>query len=34
MVNAALGATVQGWISLDGPDNNDLHCAYYAIVGP
>jgi minor extracellular serine protease Vpr len=34
MVNAALGATVQGWISLDGPDNNDLHFAYYAIVGP
>jgi minor extracellular serine protease Vpr len=33
-VNATLGATVQGWINLDGPDTNDLHFAYYAIVGP
>jgi minor extracellular serine protease Vpr len=34
MVNAGLGETVQGWINLDGPDTNDLHFAYYAIVGP
>src|SRR6266508_3370033 len=33
-VNAGLGETVQGWISLDGPVDNDLHFAYYAIVGP
>ena len=33
-VNAALGDVVQGWINLDGPDTNDLHLAYYAIVGP
>ncbi len=32
-VNAALGTTVQGWINLDGPGSNDLHFAYYAIVG-
>ena len=32
-VNAALGTTVQGWINLDGPGSNDLHLAYYAIVG-
>jgi minor extracellular serine protease Vpr len=34
-VNAgqALGEVVQGWINLDGPDSNDLHLAYYAIVG-
>jgi len=33
-VNAGLGETVQGWINLDGPVDNDLHFAYYAIVGP
>ncbi|PYK48030.1 MAG: hypothetical protein DME20_10050, partial [Verrucomicrobia bacterium] len=33
-VNAAHGDVVQGWINLDGPDTNDLHFAYYAIVGP
>ncbi len=33
-VNAGLGEVVQGWINLDGPDTNDLHFAYYAIVGP
>ncbi len=33
-VNAGLGATVQGWINLDGPMENDLHFAYYAHVGP
>jgi minor extracellular serine protease Vpr len=33
-VNAGLGETVQGWINLDGPDDNDLHFAYYAHVGP
>jgi subtilisin family serine protease len=33
-VNAALRATVQGWINLDGPGDNDLHFAYYAKVGP
>jgi len=26
--------TVQGWINLDGPADNDLHFAYYAHVGP
>jgi subtilisin family serine protease len=25
--------TVQGWINLDGPGSNDLHFAYYAVVG-
>ena len=30
----ALGEVVQGWIDLDGPGSNDLHLAYYAIVGP
>jgi minor extracellular serine protease Vpr len=25
--------TVQGWINLDGPGSNDLHLAYYAVVG-
>src|SRR5882724_4369663 len=29
----ALGDVVQGWINLDGPGANDLHLAYYAIVG-
>ncbi len=28
------GAVVQGWINLDGPASNDLHFAYYAVVGP
>jgi subtilisin family serine protease len=32
-VSAAHGDVVQGWINLDGPDSNDLHLAYYAIVG-
>jgi minor extracellular serine protease Vpr len=32
-VNAGLGEAVQGWINLDGPDTNDLHLAYYALVG-
>jgi minor extracellular serine protease Vpr len=32
-VNAAHGDVVQGWINLDGPGSNDLHLAYYAIVG-
>lgn len=27
------GAVVQGWINLDGPGSNDLHFAYYAVVG-
>jgi minor extracellular serine protease Vpr len=27
------GEVVQGWINLDGPGSNDLHFAYYAIVG-
>jgi minor extracellular serine protease Vpr len=29
----ALGEVVQGWINLDGPGSNDLHLAYYALVG-
>ena len=33
-VAAGIGETVQGWINLDGPVDNDLHFAYYAIVGP
>jgi hypothetical protein len=32
-VGHGLGDIVQGWINLDGPDSNDLHLAYYAIVG-
>ncbi len=28
------GTVVQGWINLDGPGSNDLHFAYYAVVGP
>jgi minor extracellular serine protease Vpr len=32
-VNAAQGDVAQGWINLDGPGSNDLHLAYYAIVG-
>jgi subtilisin family serine protease len=32
-VNAAHDDVVQGWINLDGPGSNDLHLAYYAIVG-
>jgi subtilisin family serine protease len=27
------GTVVQGWINLDGAGSNDLHFAYYAIVG-
>jgi minor extracellular serine protease Vpr len=33
-VAAGIGQTVQGWIDLDGPLDNDLHFAYYAHVGP
>ena len=33
-VTAGIGATVQGWINLDGEGDNDLHFAYYAHVGP
>ncbi len=33
-VNAAHGDVVQGWINLDGAGSNDLHFAYYAVVGP
>ncbi len=35
-VNAGLapGSVVQGWINLDGARSNDLHFAYYAVVGP
>src|SRR5437763_736030 len=33
-VAAGIGETVQGWINLDGPADNDLHFAYYAHVGP
>jgi minor extracellular serine protease Vpr len=33
-VAAGIGATVQGWINLDGEGANDLHFAYYAHVGP
>jgi minor extracellular serine protease Vpr len=25
---------VQGWIRLDGPNSNDLHFAYYGLIGP
>src|SRR6266487_2075561 len=32
-VSAAMGTTAQGWINLDGDGGNDLHFAYYAIVG-
>jgi len=32
-VSAAHGDVAQGWINLDGPGSNDLHFAYYAIVG-
>jgi minor extracellular serine protease Vpr len=32
-VNADHGDVVQGWINLDGPGSNDLHLAYYAVVG-
>lgn len=28
------GSIVQGWISLDGEGDNDLHFAYAAQVGP
>jgi len=33
-VSAPHGSTVQGWINLDGPLDNDLHFAYYARVSP
>jgi hypothetical protein len=33
-VSSGLGDVVQGWINLDGPGSNDLHLAYFAIVGP
>ncbi len=32
-VSAAHSDVVQGWINLDGPGSDDLHFAYYAIVG-
>jgi len=32
-VNSIHGDVVQGWINLDGPSSNDLHFAYYAVVG-
>jgi minor extracellular serine protease Vpr len=32
-VNSTHGDVVQGWINLDGPSSNDLHFAYYAVVG-
>lgn len=28
------GAVVQGWINLAGTGGNNLHLAYYAVVGP
>jgi minor extracellular serine protease Vpr len=32
-VSSSHGDLVQGWINLDGPGSNDLHFAYYGIVG-
>jgi len=32
-VSAPMGTTVQGWVNLDGDGSNDLHFAYFAIVG-
>jgi len=32
-VSSGHGDVVQGWIDLDGPGSNDLHFAYYAVVG-
>jgi minor extracellular serine protease Vpr len=32
-VNSTHGDVVQGWINLDGTGSNDLHFAYYAVVG-
>jgi minor extracellular serine protease Vpr len=32
-VSAGHRDVVQGWINLDGPGSNDLHLAYYAVVG-
>ena len=32
-VSSGHGDVVQGWINLDGPGSNDLHFAYYAVVG-
>ena len=34
MPGLAPGAIVQGWINLTGTGSNDLHLAYYAVVGP
>ena len=28
------GTAVQGWINLTGTGGNNLHLAYYAVVGP
>ena len=33
-VSAPQGSTVQGWVNLDVPGENDLHFAYYAHVVP
>jgi minor extracellular serine protease Vpr len=33
-VSAPQGTTVQGWVNLDGPGDNDLHFGYYAHVVP
>jgi minor extracellular serine protease Vpr len=33
-VNAPQGTTVQGWVNLDGPGDNDLRFAYFAHVVP
>ncbi len=33
-VSSGHGDVVQGWINLDGAGSNDLHFAYYAVVGP
>jgi minor extracellular serine protease Vpr len=32
-VSAPMGTTIQGWVNLDGDGDNDLHFAYFAIVG-
>jgi hypothetical protein len=33
-VSAPQGTTVQGWVNLDGPGDNDLRFAYFAHVVP
>jgi hypothetical protein len=33
-VSAPQGTTVQGWVNLNGPGDNDLHFGYYAHVVP